>query len=342
MSDHIKIFNTIEEQTAFMNSEDYVQPHVSYVLNRKKLKYNKYSRNEYNLRIPLTINILGEGSITWALEQLTVQYSKNKGPWTTAQGNFILPVVAGDVVRFKGTNNSYSFKSLQSTAPMNIKGNLMSLIYGDNFFGQTSVPANAFYYLFSGNTLLFSSKDLKLPATTLTPHCYGHMFNGCTSMIDYPELPALVLSSNCYCGMFANCYSLTSGPKLPATTLASDCYNAMFSRCTSLVEAPTLPATTLAGSCYQQMFQGCSSLVNAPVLPAIELEPYCYSAMFTSCSSLSYIKAMFTTEPNDEYTYHWVEDVAAEGVFVKNSNANWTNVSYSGIPSSWTIQTASE
>lgn len=64
--------------------------------------------------------------------------------------------------------------------------------------------------------------------------------------------------------------------------------------------------------------------------------------MFTGCWSLNYIKAMFTEIPSTGNTIdYWVGSVAASGTFVKNSAATWNVSGDSGIPSGWTVQTAS-
>ena len=146
--------------------------------------------------------------------------------------------------------------------------------------------------------------------------------------------------------MFEDCTGLTTAPELPATTLASNCYESMFYGCTGLTTAPSiLPATTLDDYCYNSMFNGCTSLTTAPELPATTLTTRCYSYMFKGCSSLNYIKAMFTTGPSNiynGYTYAWVENVAATGTVVKNSAATWDVTGNNGVPSGWTVQTASE
>jgi hypothetical protein len=89
------------------------------------------------------------------------------------------------------------------------------------------------------------------------------------------------------------------------------------------------------------MFYGCTSLTTAPVLPATTLASSCYNGMFRGCTSLNYIKAMFTTEPSTNYTENWVNGVSATGTFVKNSTASWTTTGVNGIPTGWTVQTAS-
>ena len=99
------------------------------------------------------------------------------------------------------------------------------------------------------------------------------------------------------------------------------------------------------------MFENCTSLVDAPVLPALICAPQCYSGMFSGCSSLGYLEARFTTKPIGdtlgEFTYGWLDGVAATGTFVKNTDATWVNTTvtnpnsglvYEVIPSGWTIQ----
>ena len=63
--------------------------------------------------------------------------------------------------------------------------------------------------------------------------------------------------------------------------------------------------------------------------------------MFESCRKLNYIKAMFTTTPSTTYTDNWVSGVSSIGTFVKNSVATWDVTGTYGIPSGWTVQTAS-
>ena len=89
------------------------------------------------------------------------------------------------------------------------------------------------------------------------------------------------------------------------------------------------------------MFHGCTALTTAPVLPAKTLANNCYAGMFWNCSNLNYIKAMFTTTPSSTYTSGWVSGVAATGTFVKNRAATWNVTGNNGVPTGWTVQTAS-
>ena len=173
-----------------------------------------------------------------------INYSLDSGAtWTTLASNTNSPTVAsGSKIMWKATltprtsATPYGIGRFSSTAKFDVEGNPMSLLFGDNFSGQTSLNGKscAFYDLFSGNTNVVSAENMSLPATTLSRECYREMFYHCSS--------------------------LTTAPQLPATTLASHCYDYMFSSCTSLTTAPTLSATTLAVGCYHYMFWGCSQL----------------------------------------------------------------------------------
>ena len=234
-------------------------------------------------------------------------------------------------------NNSFG----GSTASFEVEGNIMSLIYGDDFKNNSTISSDyAFTGLFSNCTKLVSAENLVLPATTLTQQCYRYMFRDCTSLTTEPKLPATNLAYFCYGDMFSNCTSLTTAPELPATILADYSYNNMFTNCRSLTTAPALPATTLADSCYIRMFRGCWSLTTVPELPATTLEQNCYNSMFEYCGKLNYIKCLATDISASGCTNNWVSGVASTGTFVKNpSMESWTT-GVSGIPTGWTVQDA--
>ena len=319
--------------------EPEVKPNVSYCIQEDEVHYNPHTfADEY-----LTFVAKENGTFTFTPQNNNViSYSTDNGStWT--QGTSVT-VSNGDKVMWKGTmtpsNNGIG--NFSSTANFDVQGNAMSLLYGDNFKGQTDLTGKtyAFYRLFKNNTKMISAEKLFLPATTLAQYCYQYMFRDCTSLTTVPQLPATTLVDNCYISMFNGCASLIAAPKLPATTLANQCYQYMFQNCESLTTAPKLPATTLARSCYSGMFYGCTSLITAPELPATTLASSCYSVMFSGCTNLNYIKAMFTTTPSSTYTSDWVRNVAASGTFVKNSAATWDVTGSSGIPTGWTIQTA--
>ena len=306
---------------------------------------------------PLTFNILSAGTINWTASSTkftkTIKYKLNNGGWTPITSNTSssapkINVVEGDKIQFKGNNTQYAtgtsvYNSFSgSTALFEAEGNIMSLIYGDNFKNNLAISKTyAFFGLFRGCTKLVSAENLILPATTLASNCYANMFYGCSSLTTAPALPATTLANSCYLGMFFSCTSLTTAPLiLPADTLAEGCYWSMFNKCSSLTTAPALPATTLAKSCYRYMFQDCTSLTTAPTLPATTLADSCYQYMFYGCTSLNYIKCLATDISVSGCTSNWVNGVASTGTFVKAPSINSWSTGGDGIPRGWTVQDA--
>ena len=233
---------------------------------------------------------------------IEVFYSTDQQNWTSMGTTDTTPITAtvpaNGKLYLKATANAWSSSgnstpsnTINTSGNCNVGGNIMSLLYGDNFTGQTTFPAGSTYnfnLLFNGLKVV-NANNLILPATTLVSRCYSDMFKNCTNLVTIPALPATTLAVNCYNCMFDVCTSLTTVPTdlLPVTTIADSCYRGMFRNCSSLTTAPTLPATTLDNGCYNQMFSGCSSLTTAPVLPATTLTSNCYREMFSGCSSLT-------------------------------------------------------
>ena len=316
MNEHIKLFETHSDYEEYINSQDKILPNVSFCKDSEEVHYNE-KPHDYSEDY-LTFVAKENGTFTFSPNNNNViSYSTDNGiTWT--EGNNVT-VSNGDKVMWKGTMTPASSQGIgkfSSTANFDVQGNVMSLLYGTNFKGQTDLTGKdwAFTNLFQVNKKVVNAKNLLLPATTLANECYQYMFIGCTN--------------------------LTIAPKLPATTLTNSCYYYMFEGCTSLTTAPELPAETLAKSCYEGMFGDCTNLTTAPELSAITLANKCYSNMFSGCTNLNYIKAMFTTTPSIIYTSNWVNGVSATGTFVKNSAATWTVTGTDGIPTGWEVISA--
>lgn len=247
----------------------------------------------------LTFDIIESGAISWKVSSSsiakTIDYSINGGSWkklTATADGASFSVSKGDVVRFRGNNDRYatgifSYHSFTATCQFNVKGNIMSLVSGDNFKSSSLSSTYVFERLFFQCSGLISAENLVLPASTLTSNCYDGLFYNCSSLKKAPALPAKTLAEYCYRYMFFGCSSLESAPKLPATTMFKNCYLMMFCGCTSLKSAPALPATAMDAYCYSGMFQNCSALISAPQLPATVMASNCYAGMFTNCISLT-------------------------------------------------------
>ena len=290
----IKVFDKHSEYLAEKGNFDL--PNVSFCIDDNDVHYNPFDFSMQYLTFvgtetPTSFKFSGSG----------ISYSLDEGnTWVSLASNTDSPSIGdGEKIMWKGemTPNSYdgigTFNATVSgdieNGTFNVEGNVMSLLYGDNFADKVDLSGKVFAFskLFYNNGRIISAKNMKLPATKLAGYCYYGMFYGCTSLTTAPELPATTLANYCYQGMFYGCTSLTTAPELPATTLAEYCYNSMFYGCTSLTIAPELPATTLASGCYSYMFEGCTALTTAPSLPATTLAVICYYGMFEGCTLLT-------------------------------------------------------
>ena len=251
----------------------------------------------------------------------------------------------GQTLSFRGNlapNSSNGIGTFTINKKCNLKGNCMSMLFGDNATNNYSLSDKnwAFCKLFSNCKNIVNADSNFLPATTLADSCYSDMFHGCTSLTTAPALPATTLANSCYNNMFYGCTGLTTAPALPATTLADSCYYYMFRDCTSLTTAPALHAITLTPGCYNSMFYGCTSLTTAPELPAITLTPGCYNSMFYGCTKLNYIKMLATNISASNCLCNWVNRVSSTGTFIKNAAMTNLPTGSSGIPNGWTVQNA--
>ena len=110
----------------------------------------------------------------------------------------------------------------------------MSLIYGDNFVGQTAFNGGTYNFCSMFKKLkVVSAENLILPATTLTQYCYRALFSWCTYLEEAPQLPATTLAKGVYWYMFERC-AITTAPDLLAEHLVAECYGSMFVQCSNL------------------------------------------------------------------------------------------------------------
>lgn len=332
------------------------------------------------------IKATADANITFNYWDNEIQYSLDNGrSWTayTSASHPSISLKTGEYVCFKGRRSDYkNIGTDQYETPSNkpiftanqlcnISGNIMSLLYGDDFVEQTTVPERAFSGAFSKGTNnidyinIDSLEPLILPAVGLGAKCYMNMFRGCIKLTATPDLPATSVSRDCYRGMFRSCTGLESvSLVLAAPDLAQDCYREMFRDCSKLASVPQgmLPSTNLATSCYRQMFSNCkipvapdlpattlkqecyhtmfsgTPITAAPDLNAATLVKDCYNQMFSGCSQLANVKCLATNISAATCTDAWLKGVKSTGTFTKAlSMTSWTT-GQNGIPSGWTVE----
>ena len=228
MGKYLKKFELTSKYEEYINSNMTIFPNVSIIKDINGIHYNPI--HDYSQDY-LTFVAKEDG--TFKFSGNSINYSVDDGEtWTTLPSNTDTPAIqARNKIMFKATlisQDSNGIGTFSSTGKFTAQGNVMSLIYGDDFIGQKDLTGKdyVFYDLFNGCTGLTNAKNLCLPATTLTNSCYNSMFNGCTSLTIAPELPATTLANNCYSGMFNGCTNLNYIKMLATDISATDClYN---------------------------------------------------------------------------------------------------------------------
>ena len=185
-----------------------------------------------------------------------IYYSIDSGStWSSlSTGQETPELQSGKLILWKGELSPVMYRGIgtfSSTGTFNGRGNVMSLLYGDNYEGKTDLSSkvNAFQFLFYFCSTMLDAGDMVLPATTLSDRCYSDMFLGCQRMKRAPQLPATTMVSNCYYQMFKNCRELETAPTLSASTLAERCYQGMFESCSKLNNVTCLASSITANYC---------------------------------------------------------------------------------------------
>ena len=293
-----------------------------------------------------------------------VEYSLDGRNWTritvddTAQSITTPTIQAGGKVYWRGSGiqymtsdsrtNNYFIKTsyFSSSNRFDASGNIMSMLYAEDFEGKTAFPGTSNQYynigaMFQHCEFLVHAADLLLPATTLKHLCYTGMFYYCTMLVNAPSLPATVISNANYCYryMFQGCSSLITPPDLShVTTTARSGLYAMFFDCSSLTTATLPQASHLMQYCYYNMYRGCTSITSADLSSARTIDTHACENMFYGCSSLTYVKCLATDISATDCLTNWLSGVSRTGTFIQASGVTWPR-GKSGIPDNWTIET---
>lgn len=318
-------------------------------------QYLTVQSEEDSNTITLTI-----GSDVTSSQMTSISYSTDSGTnWTTTNVDSTTQTInvslnRGDKALFKGvgtklatnyaTSGTNYITAFSSTKNYIVYGNIMSMLYGDNFSDKINVSSNyAFCGLFYNSTTLIYADNLVMPITDVAQETtFCDMFNNCTALITPPQFsPVSVGGLRACMRMFYNCRSLLSTTNFDnfTTINGNNVMYDMFHNCVSLVNAPKiLKPKNLTQYCYGNMFAGCVALTTAPILPASTLANYCYQGMFRECSNLNYVACLATDISASNCTTNWLYSVAATGTFYKHPSMNSWSSGVNGIPSGWTTE----
>lgn len=300
----------------------------------------------------------------------SISYSLDGGDtWTEVQmptegdaAEVTTPAVnAGGKVLWKAnaarlSSSPTAYSNFTSTGRFNVSGNIMSLLYGDNHYGQTDTRAYVYSFgsLFRDNTNLIDASQLKLPTGKLNTADLLGLFRGCTNLVHGAPLYAPnINASTCY-WMYYGCSSMTEMPTIAATTMLNDdgttpanygLYYAFYG-CSNMEGEVRL---NIVGDVGQQVldacFMNCSKITSADLAFNGSLGKTAFRAAFRNCSSLNHVKCLATSFYDDGTAangslYNWCLGVSSTGTFIQASGVEWPRGA-SGIPNNWTIQTES-
>lgn len=230
----IKRFETLSGQTEYLNSAD-IDTYVGYVDENKTVYYDDAIPEPAPYSLDYMTFVAEADNLTIGLayaEDNVFHYSTDSGAtWSDLTNNqSTTSVNSGETIMFKASgltrHSYYGIGVLTPSVNARVQGNIMSLVYGDNFARKTSLEIDSqFAALFWRATKLTSAENLIMPATTLRSMCYSEMFNGCTSLTTAPTLPAATLVNGCYHYMFMSCTSLNYIKCLATDISANGCTN---------------------------------------------------------------------------------------------------------------------
>ncbi len=292
-----------------------------------KAEFKVYVRTP-DLFDPLTLEAKADGNINISftnyfagapeLEEPII-YSINGGEEQSVTAFTSFAVKTGDKVQFKSKNktlarrfkyNDYYYTQYVRILPQvqcAVYGNAMSMVSPDgNWHLNREIKEKfALGYLFNGATNLVNdeTRNLTLPATTLTDSCYFYTFRNCYGLTRIPELPAKEIKNSSYRYMFYNCSSLTEVPDINVKTIGERGCNYMFYNCDALTTAPAITAETVGDyGCYY-MFYDSDALATTPDIKVKTIGKYGMAYMFYSCTALTTAPAI-TAEDVDIYGFY--------------------------------------
>ena len=321
-----------------------------------KAEFKVYVRTP-DLFDPLTLEAKADGNIDISftnyfagapeLEEPII-YSINGGEEQSVTAYTSFAVKTGDKVQFKSKNKTlarrfkngdYYYTQYVRILPQvqcAVYGNAMSMVSPDgNWHLNREVKEKlALAYLFASASNLVNddTRNLTLPATTLTDSCYFYTFRNCYGLTRIPELPAKEIKNSSYrymfynCSsltevpdinvktigergcyyMFYNCYALTTAPAITAETVGDyGCYY-MFGRCTALSTAPDIKVTTLGQFGMAYMFRGCYGLTSAPAITAEDVDIYGFYEMFWDCIGITKAGDITIKNAAGERAFNWM------------------------------------
>ena len=315
MNNYLTTFSNIAAYNQFLDSNDCPPVNVSYITSTSEVKYYKDTPEA----IPFTVEIdtlpsgVSEVYPKFYMETydpnypngdkiIWLKYKINNGSWVeypetwnnNPDGsqlhavNITTTLAEGDKISFISNNLRYNFyfnsdywflEQNTDGLRVNISGNIMSLVYGDDYLYATPdyYEGSKLYFnnMFSGSTFLKDASDLVLPKHNL------------------PD-PITENNQGIFEEMFSGCTNLVSGPNILAKELPFKACKRMYLGCTNLTDIGTISAKTVHGRAFDWMYFECTSITGVnfnTFMPNVEkvTGEWVFAAMFRNCTGIQSI-----------------------------------------------------
>ena len=272
------------------------------------------------------------------------EYSIDNGSWTALSASTNSPLVPKDhEIRFRGNitpSGNYGQINLTTSGKFNASGEIMTLLYGDKYYGQQSKAIIRTFYRFFYQSNIVSAENLILPEFTLAPqYVFADMFNGSQYLTIAPNVRAVQTNGYAFRNMFQGCTSLTTVQDVYCGNTATESHVGMFKECTALTSID-FNVTATTGWTLQSICEGCTSLQTAIVRGDFTYQ-YVANYLFKNCTSLTSLTYLGTQSPGTgNRTNDWLLNAPATGTFYMDQNKTWDSTvprTASGVPSGWTI-----
>ena len=210
-----------------------------------------------------------------------------------------------------------------------VRGNIFSLLDGENFESITSAPNYCFNNLFNGNsysnTALTDASGLILTNGSLkcTSYTFRQMFMGQKRLEKGPETPpSIEANTNQIIGifdhMFDDCIKMKS------------CFDNININASKVSSVPNTRYTC------RFMFRNTKIKKMGITYTGTKFGSSEFSYMFNNCSELNQLEVNFTTWPSASFMTGWVDGVTSTGTFIC-PEALPIEYGTNRIPSGWTV-----
>ena len=268
------------------------------------------------------------------------EYSIDNGSWTALSASTNSPLVPKDhEIRFRG-NISTNLITITTSGKFNASGEIMTLLYGDKYYGQQSKATTRTFYRTFYNSKIVSAENLKLPVFDNAPErVFQDMFRSCQYLTIAPNVRAVQTRGYAFRNMFQDCTSLTTVQDVYCGNTTTESHVEMFRNCTALTSIDfNIKATS--GWTLQSMCEGCTSLQTAIVRGDFTYQ-YAANFLFKNCTSLTSLTYLGSQSPGvGGRTNDWLLNAPSGGTFYMDQNKTWDSTvprTASGVPADWTI-----